>query len=64
MLVWYGVCILPVVVLDHFTPFQGGGIRVCRVLRSSSAVKILTENFLLLHCIDPMTADIFAKISL
>ena len=30
----------------------------------SSAVKILTENFLLLHCIDLMIVDIFAIILL
>ena len=46
--------------------YQGGGTRAyaAGVLRSSSAVKILTENFLLLHCIDPVIADIFAKILL
>ena len=52
------------VVNGQATISQGGGTRVCCVLRCLSAVKILTENFLLLHCIDPMTTDIFAKILL
>ena len=42
---------------------QGGGTRICCVLQSSSAVKILTE-ILLLHYIDVMTVDISTKILL
>ena len=41
---------------------QGGSTYICCVLRSSSAVKILTKFFLSLHCIDLMIANLFAKI--